>query len=280
MKNNIQLFLIDCQRCFTDAPIDSTIATENDLGVGSLFVPGAPDDMERLSYFVEKNISKIDDIHLTLDSHHPLHISLPLWWKNPNTGEHPNPFTSITHKDVLDGKWIATTLSLQKWSLEYTKQLEAGGKYELMVWPAHALIGSAGANVNGKLFKSLMKWEEEFAIVDYVTKGSNIYTESYSVLKSEVPRPDDASTQLNTKLIESLMKATHIVVAGQALSHCVRSSVLDLLNSFGDDSYIKKVTLLTDCCSIIPGFEKQTEDFLKEASSRGMQLSTTDKFLK
>jgi len=279
-KTRVELLLIDPQRSFTDEPLDPAKVTENDVGVGALYVPGASEDMERLSNFIEKNVSKFDDVHVTLDSHHKHSIFHPNWWRNPNNGDHPAAFTQITYKDVLEGKWIASIPSLQKWSVEYTAQLEKSGRYQLTIWSEHCLINTAGANINGKVLKALSKWEDDLGVVDYVTKGSNIYTENYSVFRAEVPRPDDASTQLNTRLVDALMRADIIACAGEALSHCVFSSLRDLVEAFGDDKYLQKIVLLTDCSSVIPGFEKQTEDFIKEMTSRGMQLSTTDKFLK
>lgn len=271
----IELLIIDPQRSFTEPATGNS----DDVGVGSLFVPGAPDDMERLADFIIRNKSKIDDVHVTLDSHHRVHIASPLWWKN-SKGDHPNPFTLITHKEVLEGKWMATLPSLQRWSLEYTQKLEQAGKYQLMVWPEHCIIQTPGSCIDFKLAKALHAWQEEFCVIDYVTKGSNIYVESYSALKAEVVRNDDPTTQLNTRLINALLKADLIAISGEALSHCVRSTVLDIATAFGTDEYIKKLVLLEDCCSSIQGFEKETEDFIKEMTARGMQLSTTDKFLK
>lgn len=274
----VELLIIDPQRSFTDAPLSNP--SDNDVGVGSLYVPGATEDMERLAFFVEKNSSKFDDIHVTLDSHHKVHIGNTIWFRNPNNGDHPAPFTMISHQDLLDGKWITTNPGMLKWSLDYTEKLEKSGKYKLISWPDHTIIGTAGHSVNAKLFKALSNWEDQFAMVDYVTKGSNIYTENYSVFKAEVPRADDPSTQLNTKLVNTLMNTDVLLCSGEALSHCVLSSLKDLVEAFGNDDYVKKMVLLTDCCSTIPGYEKQVEDFIKEMTSKGMQLSTTDKFFR
>lgn len=246
---------------------------------GSLFVNGATEDMERLALFVDRVGHKLDDIHVTLDSHHLVHIANPIFWKDSH-GDHPNPFTIITYKDVESGSWMATSPKFQRWALEYTKQLEISGKYSLMVYPVHCVIGSLGHAVFPDLFKSLTKWEEQFAVVNYVAKGSNIKTEHYSAIKAEVVDPSDPTTQINTNFIQILMDADQIIVAGECSSHCLRSSILDIADAFGDDKYIKKITLLTDATSPVQGFEKSADDFIKEMVARGMQLSTTDKFLR
>ncbi len=71
-----------------------------------------------------------------------------------------------------------------------------------------------------------------------------------------------------------------VVCAGWAGSHCLAFTLKDIADAFGDDKYIQKLVLLEDATSPVQGFEKQQEDFIKEMISRGMQLSTTDKFLK
>jgi hypothetical protein len=42
---------------------------------------------------------------------------------------------------------------------------------------------------------------------------------------------------------------------------------------------VSKLVLLTDASSDIPGFEAHAQNFMKEMTGRGMQLSTTTEFL-
>jgi nicotinamidase-related amidase len=72
---------------------------------GSLFVAGANQDMSRLAKMVKRLGKKVDDIHVTLDSHRIVDISHPLWWKD-SAGKHPAPFTMITAADVDPGRNI------------------------------------------------------------------------------------------------------------------------------------------------------------------------------
>ena len=84
-----------------------------------------------------------------------------------------------------------------------------------MRWPPHCLIGSEGHNVHPRLFDSLKKWENKrFGVVDYVTKGSNLWTEHFSAVQAEVPDPTDPDTQINARLIETLEDADLIVNTG------------------------------------------------------------------
>ena len=83
---NIHLLVIDPQNDFCDPN-------------GSLFVPGANEDMKRLATMVDRLKDKLADIHVTLDSHRRVDISHPIWWKSPS-GAHPDPFTQITAADL------------------------------------------------------------------------------------------------------------------------------------------------------------------------------------
>jgi nicotinamidase-related amidase len=126
----------------------------------------------------------------------------------------------------------------------------------------------------------LREWEERrFALVDYVLKGSNMMTEHYSAVQADVPDADDAATQLNTRLICALEAADVIAVAGEARTHCLANTVRDIVNNFSHPSHIAKLVLLTDATSDIPGFETHAENFLRDMSARGLQLSTTVEFL-
>ena len=241
---------------------------------GALFVPGADEDMRRLAAMVGRVKNKLDAIHVTLDSHHLIDIAHPIFWKDAD-GAAPNPFTIITASDVENNVWRASNIRCQQRAFDYVKALEANQRYPLCIWPPHCLIGSEGAAVTVELFDAILKWEGNFEIANFVTKGSNPWTEHYSAVKADVPDPSDVTTQLNTGLIKTLEEADVILVAGEAGSHCLANTILDIANSFSDDSYIGKLVLLEDATSPVPGFENLQEDFVKEMTSRGMKLSTT-----
>jgi nicotinamidase-related amidase len=246
---------------------------------GSLYVKNADKDMERVAEMIERIGTKLNDIHVTLDTHHLVDVAHPIFWKN-SAGEHPNPFTIITADDVINGIWTPTRPSLQKRMIDYVKTLEKNKRYPLCIWHPHCLIGSKGHNVIDVLFEQLIKWENQFAMVNYVTKGSNLYTEHYSAVQADVPDPTDPSTQINTEFIEILQKADVIAIAGEAGSHCLANTVKDISNAFGDDSQIKKMILLEDGTSPVVGFENLQDDFIKVMTSKGMQISNTKDFLK
>jgi nicotinamidase-related amidase len=278
----IHLLIIDPQFDFCDP-------------TGALYVPGAESDMHRLAKMVNRLKDKLDDIHVTLDSHHLVDIAHPIFWVD-SKGQHPNWFTLIFEDDVKNGVWRATNPNHQKRALEYVQSLKANNRYVLCIWPPHCLIGSDGYKVyNGqqntpadeRLYNALLKWENDFAMIDYVTKGSNLWTEHYSAVQADVPDPMDPDTQLNMRLIKTLQDPDIVLLAGEALSHCVLNTVTDIANNFGEEN-IKKLVLLTDATSPVPNppgpnapdFVGMGKKFIKDMKARGMQVSTTTEFLK
>jgi nicotinamidase-related amidase len=157
---------------------------------GSLFVTGADKDSILLAKTISRLSKKIDDIHVTLDTHHFVDIAHPIFWVDSN-GNHPNPFTLISDDDIKNGKFRTTNPQFQKRATEYVKTLKDNNRYLLCIWPPHCLIGTWGHNVVDPIAKILMDWEHDFAMVDYVTKGSNFWTEHYSAVQADVPDPTD-----------------------------------------------------------------------------------------
>ena len=266
MAKKIDLVIIDPQIDFCEPS-------------GALYVKGADDDMKRLARMIRRVGGKLNDIHVTLDSHHAMDIAHPLFWKDAK-GKNPDPFTVITVDDVENGKWVTTIPGLNKRGLEYVRALAKNGRYPLVVWPYHCLIGSKGHGVYPDLYEVLVDWEKkELAQVDYVTKGSNIYTEHYSAIQADVPDPADPSTQINTRLLQTLEDTDMIAVAGEAGSHCLANTIRDIANNFTDAKYVEKLVLLIDATSPVTGFEQYQTDFIDEMTKKGMKLVRTDEFL-
>jgi len=261
----LELLLIDPQNDFCNPK-------------GSLFVTGADQDSVRTAATIQRLKKKWAAIHVTLDSHHKMAIFHPIFWVDSH-GNHPAPFTMISVTDVETGKWRTTNPQYQKRALEYVKTLDKNKRYVLVIWPNHCLIGTWGHNVVDPIQKALAEWEDDFKMVDYVTKGSNFWTEHYSAVQADVPDPQDPTTLLNTHLIQIGQDADLIGIGGQALSHCMANTIRDIANNFGEDN-IKKMVLLIDTTSNVPGFEKMGQDFLVEMKGRGMQVEKSLDFLK
>ena len=268
-KERIDLIIIDPQVDFCDPS-------------GALYVPGAENDMARVPSHIDKCGSEITNIHVTLDCHHLIDVAHPALWRDSD-GNAPDPFTIITSQEMRDGKWTPVLLQHKQRFIDYCEALEASGKFPLCIWPPHCLIGSQGNAVLPVLFTALQKWEtENKKNVNYVSKGSNPFTEHYSAVKAEVEDPSDPTTQLNTPLIKTIMDADITRIAGEAGSHCVKETVSDIADGFGDDSYVKKLMLFTDAVSPVispfvdfPAIQAQ---FIADMEARGMQTAVTTDF--
>ena len=246
---------------------------------GALYVPGADRDIERLAALVMGFGDNLTEIHCTMDHHHLLDIAHPLWWQDAR-GRHPSPFTIISAGEVENNTWSTTIPEHYDRSLQYVRQLDINGRYPLCIWPPHCLFGSPGAAVAPLLFRAFNDWEaKKLRRVDYVTKGTNPWTEHYSAVMADVPDPDDPGTMVNLRFIQILEEADLILLAGEAGSHCLANTVRDVADCFSDSDYIKKMVLLEDATSPVPGFEHFQEEFIKDMTARGMQVRTTRHFL-
>jgi nicotinamidase-related amidase len=75
-------------------------------------------------------------------------------WLIAEQGNHPAPYTLVSAEDVEAGRWrmnpaVATALGIdadyaQRHLAHYTRRLAEGGKYDLTVWPYHAMLGGIG----------------------------------------------------------------------------------------------------------------------------------------
>jgi nicotinamidase/pyrazinamidase len=265
MAKNVKLLIVDPQVDFCSLS-------------GELYVTGAQEDMKRLASFVSKNRDKIGSILVSLDSHSIMDIAHPYFWRDKD-GNNPAPFNGISVEDVENKVWMPFSPALNEWVLKYVKELKSKDKYELCIWPPHCLMGSVGATICPVLQSALHNWEiEKPGIVNYIHKGSNIITEHYSMFKAEVVDPQDPATNINEGLINYIEDSDAILVAGEAGSHCVRSSVSDLADAFKNKDSIKKIVWLEDVISPVGGFEEEQEMFVEIMQEKGMRVSTTVDF--
>lgn len=290
MSERIELVIIDPQWdfCYPGDPsydknkLPGDPSYDKDKLPGALFVSGADKDMERLAAMIDRIGDQISQIDVTLDCHHKIDVAHAGMWRDSD-GNHPIPFTTITSQDIRDGIWTPIYPAYRKRFITYTEILEASGRYPLCIWPDHCLIGTRGNTVLPVLSDALSGWiDKKRRNVNYVSKGSNIFTEHYSAIKAEVPDPDDPTTQIDSRpegLINTLMLADIIGIAGEAGSHCLANTVRDIADGFGDDSHIKKLVLIEDATSPVKTFEQLQKDFITEMAARGMQISNTADFL-
>jgi nicotinamidase-related amidase len=240
---------------------------------GTLAIPTADEDAERITAFIRKHAGEIDRIVITLDSHQRIHIAHGIFWVN-DAGEHPAPFTQISREDIARGKWRASDANKQGAAEEYARQLEEGGRFTICVWPEHCIIGSPGHNVRPAILAAANEWAEtRMREITFVWKGQNCMTEMYSALRAEVPVVSDERTLLNSGLLRTMGESSRIIVCGQALSHCVNFTVRDLVENHEDPA---SICILRDGTSAVPGFEEAGNTFLDDMRRKGLCVVTTD----
>jgi len=279
----ICLLLIDVQNTFC--------IPEFELFIGGRSGNAAVDDNRRLCEFIYRNLNMITQICPTMDTHQTIQIFHSIFLVNEK-GEYPAPFTLISPEDIDKGVWkfnpeVAQSLNIeetygQKFLQHYTQKLKEGGKYDLTIWPYHAMLGGIGhalvsAVEEAVFFHSISR----YALPDFQVKSSNPFTENYSALSPEVleDAEGDQIAEKNTVFIEKLLNFDGVVIAGQAKSHCVAWTIDDLFNEIEntDKRLVEKVYLLEDCTSpvVIPDVMDYTDHAdaaFRRFSDAGMQI--------
>lgn len=280
MSARTHLLIIDPQNDFCDLPAAyrPLLADGVSRQAPALPVTGAHADMQRLARFIDASAAQLDDITITLDSHHRLDIAHPGFWRQAD-GSAVHPFTPITAQQVRAGLLTPRDAGALPRALAYLDELQARGRYTLMVWPVHCEIGSWGHNVHADVRAAYNRWEEQrLRTVQKVTKGENPWTEHYSALQAEVPDAADAHTQLNQALLQALDPADDLLIAGEASSHCVRATTEHIVAHL-PGGRPQRITLLLDCMSPVSGFEAQHEAFVADMRERGVRLATSAQVL-
>jgi nicotinamidase-related amidase len=245
-----------------------------DIAGATLPVPGANADMQRLADWLLAHLAQVQAITVTLDSHASVGVERTSFWQGAQ-GQPVAPFTRVTAADVLAGRYAPRHAQFRDEVLRYLQALEVGAQRQLIVWPVHCVLGTWGHNIHSGLAEAIGAWEAQSGqVCNKVLKGQHPLTEQYSALRAEVPRADDARTQLNQGLLQQLAaSAGTLLVAGEALSHCVAASVDDLLANLPPQR-LQQMVLLTDCMSPVSGFEAAGQSFLQRARDQGVQTGT------
>ena len=288
-RRRVHLLLIDVQKdfCFP----------EGSLYVGGRSGRGALDDSRRIAEFIYRNLGQVTRITATLDTHLAFQIFSPSFWVDPQ-GRALTAHRVITTADI-DGRRVRPNPDLAAWLsrgdaawLErqvrhYCAELERSGKYTLYLWPPHCIVGSEGHTLVGIVHEARMFHAYARSAQSYVElKGQNPLTENYSALRPEVLTKHDGGEldRKNTRFLETLLAEDAVIIAGQAASHCVKSTLEDLLEELRarDPKLARKVLLLEDCMSsvavpdqkggFLSDFTEQTEVSLRRFRDAGMRI--------
>ncbi|HVW70548.1 MAG TPA: hypothetical protein VHB68_16335 [Steroidobacteraceae bacterium] len=264
----VKLLIIDPQNDFCDIP------------GAALPVPGASADLARLAGFIRAAGPRLTDLGVTLDSHPHVAIERVSFWQD-DTGGPIAPFTVVTEAGVRAREFSPRDPARLPEVLEYLHALEERGRYKLMVWPVHCVIGTWGHNLYAPLAAQMAAWEERTQKpILTVLKGLNPMTEQYSAVRAEVPRADDERTMTHRGLVGWVRPGNGwVLTAGEASSHCVRATWLDLMEYLSPEESTR-VVFLTDCMSPVAGCEAAANDFLKQVSARGARTVTSAEALR
>jgi len=264
----VALLLVDVQNTFC--------LPEFELFVAGRSGRGAVEDCARIAAFLYRNLDHVTEVVVTLDTHTAAQIFHPLFWVGPD-GTHPPPHTVITLADLESERWRVNpalapavapraAFDVEGWARHYARRLADGGKYPLVVWPYHSMVGGIGhalvsAVEEAVFFHSIARQSPTRVEV----KGQNPLTENYSVLRPEVVEDARGApiASANRALVEHLLSFDTVIVAGEARSHCVAWTVEDLLSEIRarDPRRAERIVLLDDCSSpvVVPGVADFTD---------------------
>ena len=237
-RERIAVILVDYQHDFVDP-------------TGTLSVPGAQEDVARFLDWFYASAPKITSVYASLDTHLPFQIFFSAWWKDPQTGEHPQPFTPISIADIEQKRWVPVLEP--EWSVQYVRRLAEQARKDLMIWPHHTMQGTQGHMLVAPISEAIA-WHSAARGTQptYITKGLTPRTEFYGIFGAEVPDPADPTSKLNTTLLDAVMQYDRIYIAGEAKSHCVLETERQLIGRFSNQpELLQRLHFLTDCTSSV-----------------------------
>jgi nicotinamidase-related amidase len=264
----LALLVVDVQNTFCIPDFELFVAGRSGTG--------AVDDNRRLCEFVYRNLGAITQIFPSLDTHHAMQVFHAIWLVD-DEGNHPGPYSLVAADEVESGRWRVNTAVAKALGIDvdyarrhlahYTRRLAEGGKYDLTIWPYHAMLGGIGHALVSAVEEAIFfHGVARHSRPEFQVKGDNPLTEHYSMLGPEVTEgPDgDRLGGRNIGLIDKLLTFDAVAVAGQAKSHCLAWTIDDLL----DDADVRerrlaeRTYLLEDCTSpvVVPDVVDYTED--------------------
>lgn len=229
---------------------------------GSLGVPGAAKDVERLSQWIYRNMGGITTIISSLDTHQPFQVFFKACWADEN-GNPPDDYTLITAADIASGKWHVRAI-VPNYVSEYIDHLEQDGKKTLCIWPEHCIKGTQGAAMESNLVNMIYFHSVCRKTIDpMVQKGTDPYSEMYGIIKPEWSRQN----LINQSVLTAVEQHDKIYLAGEAASHCLLETGRQILENFaGRPDITRRITILRDCTSPVatvpggPDWQKVMED--------------------
>jgi nicotinamidase-related amidase len=246
----------------------------------------------------------------TMDTHTWGQIFHPPWLVD-NNGQNPDPYgptgpVLVPHDDVKKGKWkfnaaLANAVLpfvskdklgeaytyLSNYTAYYTQTLSQGGstgKFELMVWPFHAMLGGIEHALLPSMhemlfFHSCLRNAERRTQI----KGGEPRSENYNPLEVEVTRDQNGHPvgQVNTTFLKLILDHDYVITDGFASSHCFKWFMDYLVKKIQvqDPAMVKKVYIRKYATApvpiVIPGvvdFPQIAEDSFTAYAKAGVHV--------
>lgn len=243
MKN--LLVIIDPQNDFVDPK-------------GSLYVPGAERAIEEIIKFVKERGDQIDEIFVTQDSHFKFHIGHSCFWNGD-----PDPFTTITVKDIRSGKYTPKDVENWCWIDAMLGDERCNeGEVIAQIWPEHCIIGTWGHALPENLLQTLHEWalnkHTYQPCLVFIPKGQRSYKEEYSAWDALITVYEDLSFFDDDDSIHPFDGYNKIWISGVAKDVCVANTVEDMCV---DKPGCSQVSFLDRCMAALDPNAKSLEIF-------------------
>ena len=139
---------------------------------------------------------------------------------------------------------------------------------------------SIGFDIIFNIKKAIQFWKKNWFQSKGINKkisiidiGFNVFTETYSVFKSEVEDKCDPLTSLNISFLEKINSSnSELHICGEALSHVVKSSIEDLMLMYSNK--LSNITILLNCTSSlnITYYKEISRVFILDAKAKGILI--------
>lgn len=273
-----QLVIIDAQNDFCDLPESYCPKMKGIRIQPSLPIAGSHQDCLRIAAFISKAGASVNAIDAFMDTHHYLDIGNFIFWLDENDKQLAQA-TKITLDDILAKKYKPKIDNRDEQIVQYFQQLEKVQLDAIYTWPVHCQIGTFGHAIHQDVLAACSQWENNnLSWVNFIQKGVDPWSEHYSALKAEVEDLTKPSTLLKRELVKKYAESDMTIFVGEASSHCVSKTILDVVNNINNKDR-KNMVILTDCMSAIPGYEEKTRLFFKQMSEAGVRVTTSDVLL-
>jgi nicotinamidase-related amidase len=209
--------------------------------------------------------------------------------------------------------------NLKLWAYNYISQMQNTTKPPPCLWAEHCIRGEKGWEVYEPLglvlteqyedkvfyhekgtndlvemysiFSSEVKYDQVFDAVGHSIETLVAVKNHPQIKREQVPENKqlnvkntipNTNTDFNQKLADQLYgvnKNNHIYICGEAKSHCVKTSIEDLLHNIIKVQKIEltpgaglQIYAITNMMSGIPGFEEKTETAFATMKEQGVQM--------